>query len=85
MNPRHINKVFNFDYNKGQWCVTLRTGQVAYVGDKVKVKFENGIFEGIIKQVSGFGSKERREIISVLFKNRSNGVKVLIDNVLEKL
>lgn len=85
MNTRHSNNAFNYDYDKGQWCVILRSGQVAYVGDKVKVEFDNGTFEGTIKQVSGFGPKEKREVVSVLFPNRSNGVKVLVDNVIEKL
>ena len=85
LNPRHSNNAFNYDYDKGQWCVTLRSGQVAYIGDTVKVGFENGAVEGTIKQISGFGPKEKREVVSVLFPNRTNGVKVLIDNIIEKL
>jgi len=85
INTRHSNEAFNYDYDRAQWCVTLRSGQVAYVGDTVKVGFENGAIIGTIKQVSGFGPKEKREVVSVLFPNRSNGVKVLIDNIIEKL
>lgn len=85
MKIRHLNQAFNYDYDKGQWCVTLRSGQVAYVGDTVKVGFENGAIIGKIKQVSGFGPKETREVVSVLFPNRSNGVKVLVNDIIEKL
>ncbi len=73
---------WEYDYNRSQWCVKVDEQKI-YVGDWIKVKFNNGVFEGRVKQVSGFGPNEKRDIISVLFPGRKNGVKVSIRNIIK--
>ena len=63
----------------------LLNKEIVKEGDVVVVKFDNGNFKGVIKQIAGFGLHEHRAIISVLFPGRKNGVKVDIDKVLNKV
>ena len=72
-------------YNDGEYKLRLLNDKVVGVGDYVLVKFSNGNFRGRVKQTAGFGLNEDRAVISVVFPGRSNGKKVDIDSVLDKL
>jgi hypothetical protein len=72
-------------YNDGEYKLRLLNGKTAGVGDTVIVRFSNGNFRGRVKQVAGFGRYEDRAVISILFPGKKNGIKVPIDNVLDKL
>lgn len=72
-------------YNDGEYKVKLLNNDIVKVGDVVLVKFENGNFKGIVKQTAGFGNKEFRAIMLILFPGRKKGIKVDIDNVLNKI
>lgn len=67
------------------WTVKLTNEKIIKPGDRVLVKFTNGTFPGRVKQVAGFGNKEDRAVISVVFPGRTSGKKVYIDNVIDKL
>ena len=71
-------------YNDGEYKLRLMNGDIVGVGDRVTVKFSNGNFTGVVKQVAGFGMNEPRAVISVMFGGRKNGKKVDIDSVLCK-
>lgn len=73
---------WDYDHNRRQWFVKVNDQKI-YVGDMVKVRFKNGTFEGRVKQVAGFGPNEPRDVISVLFPGRKNGVKVSIRNIVK--
>ena len=72
-------------YNDGEYKLRLLNEKVVAVGDTVIVKFSNGNFRGKLKQVAGFGLYEHRPVVSVIFPGRSNGKKVLIDNIIDKI
>ena len=72
-------------YNDGEYKLRLLNDKVVGVGDAVLVKFDNGNFRGHVKQTAGFGMREHRAVICVLFPGRVKGIKVHIDNVLDKL
>lgn len=72
-------------YNDGEYKLRLLNEKVVAVGDIVLVKFSNGNFRGKLKQVAGFGLYEHRPVVSVIFPGRSNGKKVLIDNIIDKI
>jgi hypothetical protein len=72
-------------YNDGAYKLKLLNDKVVGVGDRVLVKFNNGNFTGIVKQIAGFGPYEHRAIISVLFPGKKNGTKVYIDNIIDKI
>ncbi len=72
-------------YNDGEYKLRLLNEKVVAVGDTVLVKFSNGNFRGKLKQVAGFGMHEDRPIVSVVFPGKSNGKKVLIDNIIDKI
>jgi hypothetical protein len=72
-------------YNDGEYKLRLLNGKTAGVGDTVIVKFSNGNFRGRVKQVAGFGWSEHRPVISVIFQGKSNGKKVHIDNVIDRV
>ena len=79
-----LSKRWFCDFRDREWKVSLLDGTIVRMGDQVQVKFDNGVFTGRVKQVAGFGMKETRPIISILFPGRSKGVKVHIDSVLKK-
>lgn len=72
-------------YNDGEYKLRLLNEKVVAVGDTVLVKFSNGNFRGKLKQIAGFGMHEDRPIVSVVFLGKSNGKKVLIDNIIDKI
>jgi hypothetical protein len=72
-------------YNDGEYKLKLLNDKVVAVGDNVLVRFTNGTFRGRVKQIAGFGLISELDIISVVFPGRSNGKKVKIDNVLDKV
>jgi hypothetical protein len=72
-------------YNDGEYKLKLLNDKVVAVGDNVLVRFTNGTFRGRVKQIAGFGMISELDIISVVFPGKSNGKKVKIDNVLDKL
>jgi hypothetical protein len=72
-------------YNDGEYKLKLLNDKVVAVGDNVLVRFTNGTFRGRVKQIAGFGLISELDIISVVFPGKSNGKKVKIDNVLDKL
>ena len=72
-------------YTDGEYKLLLLNGKIVGVGDTVLVRFNNGNFKGTVKQTAGFGSNENRAVISVIFSGKSNGKKVHIDNVLDKI
>lgn len=72
-------------YNDGGYKLRLLNGKVAGVGDKVLVKFTNGLFTGTLKQTAGFGWKEDRPVVMVLFPGKSKGKKVHIDSIIDVL
>ena len=72
-------------YNDGEYKLKLLNDKVVAVGDNVLVRFTNGTFRGRIKQIAGFGINSELDIISVVFPGKSNGKKVKIDNVLDKV
>ena len=72
-------------YNDGEYKLRLLNDKVVAVGDLVMVKFTNGTFRSRVKQIAGFGSITELDIISVTLPGRSNGKKVKIDNVVDKL
>ena len=72
-------------YNDGEYKVRLLNDKVVGVGDRVLVKFSNGNFSGVVKQTAGFGWKEDRAVIMILFPGRSKGKKVHIDSLIDKL
>lgn len=75
---------WKWDDKRMQWCVEISPEETIYVGDRVMVSFNNGTFEGVVKQVAGFGMQETRAVISILFPGRKNGVKVHINQVTKK-
>jgi len=72
-------------YNDGEYKLQLLNNKVVAVGDNVLVRFTNGTFRGRVKQIAGFGLISELDIISVVFPGKSNGKKVKIDNVLDKV
>jgi hypothetical protein len=72
-------------YNDGEYKLKLLNNKVVAVGDNVLVRFTNGTFRGRVKQIAGFGMISELDIISVVFPGKSNGKKVKIDNVLDKV
>jgi hypothetical protein len=72
-------------YNDGEYKLKLLNDKVVAVGDNVLVRFTNGTFRGRVKQIAGFGMISELDIISVVFPGKSNGKKVKIDNVLDKV
>ncbi len=72
-------------YNDGEYKLKLLNNKVVAVGDNVLVRFTNGTFRGRVKQIAGFGMISELDIISVVFPGKSNGKKVKIDNVLDKM
>jgi hypothetical protein len=72
-------------YNDGEYKLKLLNDKVVAVGDNVLVRFTNGTFRGRVKQIAGFGLISELDIISVVFPGKSNGKKVKIDNVLDKV
>lgn len=72
-------------YNDGEYKLKLLNDKIVAVGDNVLVKFTNGEFRGRVKQIAGFGMISELDIISVVFPGKSNGKKVKIDSVLDKV
>jgi len=72
-------------FNDGEYKLKLLNDKVVAVGDNVLVRFTNGTFRGRVKQIAGFGMISELDIISVVFPGKSNGKKVKIDNVLDKV
>ena len=72
-------------YNDGEYKLKLLNNKIVAVGDNVLVRFTNGTFRGKVKQIAGFGSITELDIISVVFPGKSNGKKVKIDSVLDKV
>ena len=72
-------------YNDGEYKLKLLNDKVVAVGDNVLVRFTNGEFRGRVKQIAGFGMISELDIISVVFPGKSNGKKVKIDSVLDKV
>jgi hypothetical protein len=70
-------------YNDGGYKLRLTNGKVAGVGDKVLVRFSNGDFTGTLKQTAGFGWKENRPVVMVLFPGKTKGKKVHIDSIID--
>ena len=72
-------------YNDGEYKLKLLNDKIVAVGDNVLVRFINGTFRGRVKQIAGFGMISELDIISVVFPGKSNGKKVKIDSVLDKV
>lgn len=72
-------------YNDGEYKLKLLNDKIVAVGDNVLVRFTNGTFKGRVKQIAGFGMISELDIISVVFPGKSNGKKVKIDSVLDKV
>ena len=72
-------------YNDGEYKLKLLNDKIVTVGDNVLVRFTNGTFRGRVKQIAGFGMISELDIISVVFPGKSNGKKVKIDSVLDKV
>ena len=72
-------------YNDGEYKLKLLNNKIVAVGDNVLVRFTNGTFRGRVKQIAGFGMISELDIISVVFPGKSNGKKVKIDSVLDKV
>jgi hypothetical protein len=72
-------------YNDGEYKLKLLNDKIVAVGDNVLVRFTNGTFRGRVKQIAGFGMISELDIISVVFPGKSNGKKVKIDSVLDKV
>ena len=72
-------------YNDGEYKLKLLNDKIVAVGDNVLVRFTNGTFRGKVKQIAGFGMISELDIISVVFPGKSNGKKVKIDSVLDKV
>ena len=72
-------------YNDGEYKLKLLNDKIVAVGDNVLVRFTNGTFRGKVKQIAGFGMITELDIISVVFPGKSNGKKVKIDSVLDKV
>ena len=72
-------------FNDGEYKLRLLNNKVVAVGDNVLVRFTNGEFRGRVKQIAGFGIGTELDIISVVFPGKSNGKKVKIDSVLDKV
>ena len=79
-------KINSSRYNDGEYKLKLLNDKIVAVGDNVMVRFTNGtFFRGRVKQIAGFGSITELDIISVVFPGKSNGKKVKIDSVVDKL
>ena len=72
-------------YTDGEYKLKLLNDKIVAVGDNVLVRFTNGTFRGRVKQIAGFGMISELDIISVVFPGKSNGKKVKIDSVLDKV
>lgn len=72
-------------YNDGEYKLKLLNDKIVAVGDNVLVRFTNGTFRGRVKQIAGFGMISELDVISVVFPGKSNGKKVKIDSVLDKV
>jgi hypothetical protein len=72
-------------YNDGEYKLKLLNDEVVAVGDEVLVRFSNGIFRSRIKQIAGFGWHTELDIVSVTLQGKTNGKKVQIDNIIDKL
>lgn len=79
---KHLRDRWSYDFQRKEWCVNLTPEKRIYVNDLVKVKFTNGVFEGRVKQVAGFGMKETRDVISVLFPGHKKGTKISINQII---
>ena len=78
-------KANNTRYNDGEYKLKLLNDKIVAVGDNVLVRFTNGTFRGRVKQIAGFGMISELDVISVVFPGKSNGKKVKIDSVLDKV
>ena len=72
-------------YNDGEYKLRLPNEKIVAVGDTVLVRFSNGVFRGRVKQIAGFGLHTELDIISVVFPGKTNGKKVKVDNVIDKV
>ena len=80
-----VQKANSTRYNDGEYKLKLLNDKIVAVGDNVLVRFTNGTFRGRVKQIAGFGLISELDIISVVFPGKSNGKKVKIDSVLDKV
>jgi len=72
-------------YNDGEYKLKLLNDKIVAVGDEVLVKFTNGTFQCRVKQIAGFGWHTELDIISVTLQGKTNGKKVQIDSIIDKL
>lgn len=74
-----------YDNDARCWKVKLPKGTILAGGEYVKVNTKNGIREGRVKQVAGFGSYDPRPVISVVFGYdiTKKATKVLISDIIE--
>lgn len=67
-----------WDNEKGQYCVIMVDGNKAFRGDKVNIRFTNGIFTGTISTIAGRGDAK----VGILFpgrqKSRTVSPKIII-------
>jgi len=69
-----------YDRTKYQFGVEMMDGNKAFIGDSVMVKFSNGVFKGLIKQIAG---NQTGEVI-IVFPGKTKGRGIKPDNILRK-
>lgn len=69
-----------YDHNKRQYGVEMMDGNKAFVGDSVMVKFANGTFKGLVKQVAGTKTGE----VMIVFPGKTKGRGIKPNNILRK-
>lgn len=72
--------LINWDNNAGEYAVTMVDGKQAHMGDRVDIRFSNGIFSGVIKSIAGRGDGA----VGILFRGRTKAKMVAPKIILRK-
>ena len=70
-----------WDQDRRQYGATAQDGQKVFVGDSVMIRFSNGSFKGVIKQIAGTQTGE----VMILFPGKSKGKGIKPERILSKI
>jgi len=73
--------LINYDHDKGGYGVTMRDGNVAYIGDTVLVEFTNGNYPGTIKRVAG----NSKGTVGIVFQGKSKARGIIPKYIIKKV
>lgn len=72
--------LINYSTKDYGWVVTMVDGKTAKVGDRVDVRFSNGVFSGVIKSIAGRADGA----VGILFRGRTKAKMVAPKIILRK-